>query len=145
MANRSENLIKSLSNLSDKQLQIIEGIVKQFDTPFININRNKDSDFITQEVLRDFGDVLRIHHSFSREPFTKDKFEYALEKILNENGIPSSLASKGNRGHDIVIGGKRFSLKTQADTSIKGDRIHISKFMELGKGIWTDDPLHLHQ
>lgn len=45
---------------------------------------------------------------------------------------------KGNPGHDITINGVRFSLKTQADKSLKVGYVHISKFMELGKGDWID-------
>jgi type II restriction enzyme len=47
-------------------------------------------------------------------------------------------------GHDIEINGIKVSLKTQADNSIKIDRLHISKFMELGKGKWGDDPNDLN-
>jgi type II restriction enzyme len=50
--------------------------------------------------------------------------------------IPATLARKGNPGHDITIRGVPFSLKTQAEQSIKEGFLHISKFMELGKGKW---------
>jgi type II restriction enzyme len=89
-------------------------------------------------VRREFGDVLRIHHCFSSEAFTKDKFEYALEKTCNACGLPARLARRGNRGHDITIRDASFSLKTQADAAIKDGYLHISKFMELGQGDWGD-------
>lgn len=76
--------------------------------------------------------------SFSAEPFTKDKFEYALERVCNLCEIPAIRAPRGNPGHDLTIGGTAFSLKTQADAAIQSDYIHISKFMELGKGHWGD-------
>lgn len=88
----------------------------------------------------DFGDVLRIHHAFSAEPFTKDKFEYALVQVLGWRGLDASLATKGNPGHDATVAGLRLSFKTQADKSIKSDTIWISKFMELGKGVWGNNP-----
>jgi hypothetical protein len=87
--------------------------------------------------LHDFGDVLRIHHCFSKEALSKDRFEYALKKILNQCSKSAELAPKGNPGHDITIEGIPCSLKTQADAGIKEDRLHISKFMELGKGHWS--------
>lgn len=34
-------------------------------------------------MRQDFGDALRIHPCFLREAFTKDKFEYALERMRN--------------------------------------------------------------
>lgn len=83
------------------------------------------------------GDALRIHHAFSRQALSKDRFEFALESTLNRAGIPAELvASRTNRGHDITIRGVPISLKTQADKGIRADKLHISKFMELGKGAW---------
>lgn len=120
------------------QLKWINKLIDQFLT-YHDFRRIEDSDIITQEVLEDFGDALRDHHSFSEQSFTKDRFEYALEHILNNNGIPAKRASTGNPGHDITIRGKRFSLKTQADKSIKDTQIHISKFHELGKGAWSNN------
>lgn len=93
--------------------------------------------------MDDFGDVLRLHHCFSREPFSKDKFEYALEKVLRADGIEAVLAERGQRGYDIRIKGENFSLKTEAAKTIRLGTIHISKFMELGGGRWGDDPADL--
>jgi type II restriction enzyme len=91
-------------------------------------------------MLEDFGDVLRIHHCFSREPFSKDKFEYALERVLKTEGRVANLAPRGQRNYDIEIDGEKFSLKTEAAKAIRINTIHISKFMELGGGQWSDDP-----
>ncbi len=100
-------------------------------------------DLLDEETLENFGDALRIHHSFSAEPFSKDKFEYVLERVVNMSSERAELAPKGNRGHDITIDNTRVSLKTQADKGIKEDKIWISKFMELGKGHWGDKPADL--
>lgn len=104
-----------------------------------------ESDLFDKNTVVNFGDALRIHHSFSAEPFSKDKFEFVLEQVLALSGRKASLAPKGNRGHDIEIEGTKISLKTQADRSIRVDKIWISKFMELGKGAWSDDPKDLHR
>jgi hypothetical protein len=134
---RLRTLYESLRGITDGQLGWVQTVVEQFHKP-ASFERSHDSDLITDCVLQDFGDALRIHHCFSREPFTKDKFEYALERVLNLCGIPASLASRGNPGHDITISGARFSLKTQANKGISRRALHISKFMELGRGAWTD-------
>lgn len=97
---------------------------------------NPDSDLITPCVLEQFGDALQIHHCFSTEALSKDRFEYAFNYVLNRCGIQSVLARKGNPGHDITIKGVPFSLKTQANKGIDANTLHISKFMELGKGKW---------
>lgn len=134
---RIDKLAAALVELTRPQLEFIENVVEQFRRPFMKIERNLSSNFVDDCFLRDFGDVLRIHHCFSKEALSKDRFEYALEKILNQCGKSAELAPKGNPGHDITIDGIPCSLKTQADAGIKEDRLHISKFMELGKGHWS--------
>lgn len=135
---RITKLCENLGHLSNSQLDWIEIVVSQFQQS-ADFWRDNSSDLINECVLKDFGDALRIHHCFSRESFTKDKFEYTLERVLNLCGINAELAPRGNPGHDINIKGQRVSLKTQADKSIREDYLHISKFMELGKGQWGDD------
>lgn len=140
---RIKKIISKIPALTNGQLVWLDKVIEVFEGEY-NFNIYK-SDIINQEVLNNFGDALRIHHSFSMEPFSKDKFEYVLEQILNINSTVASLAPKGNRGHDITVNGIRISLKTQADKNIKEDKIWISKFMELGKGDWGDNPNDLEK
>ncbi len=101
------------------------------------------SDLFDETVLRNFGDAMRVHHSFSAEPFSKDKFEYVLVKVLKFSGREATLAPKGHPGHDITVDGVKISLKTQANKGIQEDLLWVSKFMELGKGQWNDNPADL--
>ena len=135
---RLKHLANVLSKLTDGQVRWIESIVGQFNREY-SFTRLESSDLVTSDFLQDFGDGLRIHHCFSKESFSKDKFEYLIENILTWQGIEAQLANEGNPGHDITIKGERFSLKTQADRQIKKNQIHITKFMELGKGKWHAD------
>ncbi|HZH91293.1 MAG TPA: hypothetical protein VEX70_11835 [Pyrinomonadaceae bacterium] len=135
---RIKHLATLLPELSESQLGWIEEIVKQLRRAR-TYDRDKRSDFVSDCLLQEVGDALRLHHCFSREPFSKDKFEYLLERASNHCGVRAELAPKGNSGHDVTIGGVKFSLKTQADKSIKRNSVLISKFMELGKGQWGDD------
>jgi len=134
---RVDKLSAALRELTRPQFDFIESVVEQFRQPFITISRHPQSDLVDECLLRDFGDVLRIHHCFSKEALSKDRFEYAFERILNQCGKHAVLSAKGNPGHDITIEGVPCSLKTQADANIKSDILHISKFMELGKGHWS--------
>lgn len=102
-----------------------------------------ESDLFDETTMRNFGDAMRVHHSFSSEAFSKDKFEYVLEHIMNFSGFTAELAPRGNPGHDITVNGNRISLKTQADKNIKENQVWISKFMELGKGNWSNKPKDL--
>jgi hypothetical protein len=141
-SNRLKAISERLPKLSTEQLAFLDTILHHLLRP-AEFTRNPKSDLITDSVLRDFGDILRIHHSFSVEPFTKDRFEYALEKTLNASKITTERAPRGNPGHDLTIRGVPFSLKTEASAGIKPTIVHISKFMELGKGQWSDKPAEL--
>jgi type II restriction enzyme len=135
-------LAKALTDLSESQLDWLEGVVNQFSIE-PELYRNPASDLITACVLEMFGDALQIHHCFSTEALSKDWFEYAFSRVLNRCGIPATLADKCNPGHDITVRSVPFSLKTQADKGLRPDLLHISKFMELGKGDWSDKPRQL--
>lgn len=126
-----------LHNLSDVQLDIIDDITRQLAV-LPQYDLNPQSDFINDGMLWGLGDTLRIHHCFSAEAFTKDRFEHALERSANINGVKAARAARGNPGQDLTINGVNFSLKSEARADIKIDFAHISKFMELGRGTWSD-------
>lgn len=134
-----KQLIAQIPGLSDYRLSLVQNMVSVFSQPW-TIWRVADSDIISESALLDFGDVLRMHHCSSREPFSKDKFEFALEAVLKVSGAAAELAPRGKRGYDIKITGHNVSLKTEAAKGIRDDMLHISKFMELGGGQWGDDP-----
>lgn len=138
---RIDRLIEVLRTLRPTQLDWIERVTHALSASADFVVHR--ADLLDETSVLDFGDVLRIHHCFSAEPFTKDKFEYALVQVLSLRGVQATLAAKGNPGHDATIAGTRVSLKTQADKSIKKDEVWISKFMELGKGSWGNNPADL--
>jgi len=143
-ANKHElvrRLVERIPLLTEGQLHWLDRVTTIFEA-------KHDYDILTEglissESLAAFGDALRIHHCFSAEPFSKDKFEYVLQHVLLLCGHEAELAPKGNRGHDITIDGTRVSLKTQANRAIHKHKIWISKFMELGRGEWGDDAANL--
>lgn len=131
-----QQLAARLDTLTPSQRRWVEAVIHQFQLPH-TFRRNPISDLITDGVLEGLGDALRIHHAFSRQALSKDRFEFALERVLQQSGVHAALAnSRTNRGHDITVGNQRISLKTEAAATIKADSLHISKFMELGRGAW---------
>ncbi len=116
---RIGNLLAAIRELTPGQITWLENTVRIFRFPY-NFEIFQDG-LLDASTLENFGDALRIHHSFSVEPFSKDKFEYVLEKVVNFDQHRAQLSSKGNPGHDITIDGVPVSLKTQADKSIKED------------------------
>lgn len=136
-----QQLMTTLERLSPAQQLWVQRIVIAFDVPK-RFLRNESSDLITQLALDNIGDKLISHHANSNSSLSKDKFEYALDEAMNSSGAISELAtSKTNRGHDITINGVPFALKTEAAKAIKENVIHVSKWMELGKGAWELEKL----
>lgn len=129
-------MAQELKLLTPSQQGWVEAVIAQFRLPH-HFEANPLSDLISGLILDGLGDALRIHHAFSRQALSKDRFEFALERVMCQNGVPARLAdSRTNRGHDITINGHTFSLKTEAASNIRADLLHISKFMELGRGEW---------
>lgn len=129
-----------LCKLRFQQVEFVAAVVHQLAQPItVNLGRDVKPELrlINAEVGQRIGDALQVHHAFSRQALSKDRFEFAFEAALNKAGIQAELVNnRTNRGHDITIAGVPVSLKTQADAGIKRDSLHISKFMELGSGSW---------
>lgn len=131
-----KELLEALEGLRPAQLQWVKGAILAFGVPH-QFTRAQDSDIVTQAVLENLGDRMLSHHSGSRQALSKDRFEFAFEAALNDSEIPSQLVkSRTNRGHDITIAGVPVGLKTEAAANIREETIHVSKWMELGKGAW---------
>lgn len=129
-------IIDALRRLTPAQQGWLKSAIHAFSAAR-HFERAPDSDVITDAVLASLGDRLLSHHAGSRQALSKDRFEFAFETALNTAGITAQLVkSRTNRGHDISIQGIPVSLKTEAATNIKDDFIHISKWMELGRGEW---------
>lgn len=141
---RIARIVTYLPRLTDGQLIWIEKIAYQF-TRQTTYTRLPTSTVIANDyILDDFGDALRIHHCFTDEPFTKDKFENILVNISNYYGLRAEKSKYNTPGADISINEEKFSLKTQADKNLRLNFINIHKYMELRKGEWTDKEIQLH-
>jgi Type II site-specific deoxyribonuclease len=131
---------EKLRRLRFQQIEFIGAVVEQLARPVsITLGKNVPASLqlVNEAVGQRIGDALQVHHAFSRQALSKDRFEFAFEAALNKAGVKANLeTNRTNRGHDITIAGVPVSLKTQADASIKRDSLHISKFMELGSGKW---------
>ena len=85
-------LIEAMPVLTLGQLHWIKRVVEVFGTD--HRYTVTESDIFDETVLRNFGDAMRVHHSFSAEPFSKDKFEYVLVEVLKISGRKAVLAPK---------------------------------------------------
>ncbi|MFC3088497.1 hypothetical protein [Tabrizicola soli] len=125
-----------IPGLTPAQLHWVNSVVAKFQAPR-TFWADPTSDIINADVLESLGNILLIHHAFSRQALSKDRFEFALEQSLLQCQIPAKLTkSRTNPGADIEIRGVPCSLKTEAAANISRTSVHISKYMELGKGPW---------
>ena len=130
-------LLQKINNLNMSQIDKIESIIDALIAGTSN-TYNSNSDIATEGFICEISDRLILHHQASLIPLTKDKFEYAMVDALNASGNIATKNPNGIPGADIIVNGSPWSLKTQADKNIKVNLIHISKFMELGKGSWNN-------
>ncbi len=91
------------------------------------------------DFIRVFGEALQLHHTTSERHLSKENFEYAMVRMTKLIGSAAKFGPRGQAGYDVELAGETYSLKTQADRAIKRSVINISKYMELGKGTWTDE------
>ena len=137
----AQKLIPEISKLTDDQFVWVSLLVRSMAVPF-NSERNPKSDVITSDrALGLFFLYLVTHHTLSVEPFKKEKFEYALQRIMEELGFECSRpTSRTNPGLDLIVQKQRWSLKSEAHSGIRKESIWVSKWMELGKHDWGSDP-----
>ncbi|NYT61865.1 restriction endonuclease [Alcaligenaceae bacterium] len=136
-----EQLFKAIEQLKESQIELVDRITAQFNAPHL-FSRLPDSDIVSEEWMQHFGNVLMIHHATSEAPFGKEKFEFGFIYASIRSGVDAEKpASRTNRGHDLTLRGVPISLKTQSDAGLRETHIHISKFMELGRGEWNFETL----
>ncbi len=137
---QAKSLIPDLRALTTEQFAWVKHLVRSMALP-VNSIRNPRSDIFPDD--RSVGLLflyLITHHVLSAEAFKKEKCEYALQQIMETLGRTAELAaSRTHPGHDLTVNGERWSLKSEAHRGIKKDRIHVSKWMELGRGRWEDE------
>jgi hypothetical protein len=133
---RHQRLIRIIEQFPENRLHWLESVTDILSCPHRFVLHKQK--LMSKDWSLSFGDALMIHHAFSHEPFTKDKFEHALVSTAKLVDLDADFAPRGNRGHDVLINNTKYSLKTQADKNLKEESIWISKYMELGKGDWTD-------
>lgn len=141
-----EEIVSDLTDLSLNQLTLLKKATTAFAKTKVVFERLPQSDLITDAGLDYFGNALVMHHATTSQAFKKDKFEHLFRDTCNfqKSDATYAVLSPANfPGADLRVGTERFALKTQADQNIKRDVLTLTKWMELGRGDWTDKIDHL--
>lgn len=112
-------------------------VAKQFAKRTLTAAYSEDTTLTRPEFLRRFGERLAYYQLLVGDALNKYAFETSLEHSLLQTGLVVERPQASNHpGHDLIIDGQAFSLKTEAARQIRQDRIHISKLME---SAWSKD------
>ncbi|MFH7320594.1 hypothetical protein ACHHRT_08265 [Desulfurivibrio sp. D14AmB] len=100
------------------------------------VNMNQDSPWNNEGFESEFRSKLLAHHCFIGSPLMQDSFDFALMAACAQAGQKVEQAPDGQRFWDVMIDGRRISLKSSQAKSLKRDKLHISKLTEAA---WIQD------
>jgi Type II site-specific deoxyribonuclease len=134
----AETVADRLARLTPTQQEMVGVVIERLLRP-VTVDSNGATNPFTTEFVRVLGEALQLHHALSDRHLSKEHFESVLVRSAGMHGIVARHGPAGYAGYDVEVEGEKWSLKTQADKGMKRSIIHISKFMELGQGAWTDE------
>lgn len=129
-----------MSNVSQKISELPPHVQKLIERLIAAAKTNNGDSFLVghwlmnKELYALFGLKLAMYHVVTKSPVNKYAFENVLAETCQEVGISASLPTSGTADVDVVLAGRKTSLKSEGRIH---DSIHISKFCELGWGPWS--------
>lgn len=123
-------VLKKLKGVDESACQILETMIDSLGGPLLE-EILPDSDIALPAFAQNFRQRLQIHHATHEEVFKKKTFEFAFKAASIAAGKRAIIdPNESNPGHDVMVDGGKFSLKTEGGKKISANRITISKLME---------------
>lgn len=97
---------------------------------------NPESAWNSGEFENEFRSKLLVHHCFMGSPLFQESFDSAFMAACAHAGCRVEEAPAGRRFWDIMVDGRRISLKSSKAKSLRADKLHISKLTEAA---WIQD------
>jgi hypothetical protein len=97
---------------------------------------NPDSPLNSMEFESEFRSKLLTHHCFMGSPLFQESFDSAFISACSHAGHIVSRAPDGRRFWDVMIDGRRISLKSTKAKNLREGILHISKLTEAA---WIQD------
>ena len=130
MSAGDQDLAGKLQRLTAPQRELLEEVIAALGRK-VSVARGEGSDLATSEFADSIANRLLLHHATTEEKFNKKSFEYALKRAFEAAGLVAKITdSQTSQGADLVAGGTKFSLKTEAAAGISESKLTISKLME---------------
>ena len=96
----------------------------------------EDSWLASEDFEAEFRSKLLTHHCFMGSPLFQESFDSAFRAACSHAGRVVSLAPAGQRFWDLILDGKKISLKSSKAKDLRLDTLHISKLTEAA---WIQD------
>jgi len=97
---------------------------------------HQNSPWNNLEFENEFRSKLLTHHCFMGSPLFQESFDSAFMAACSRAGLSVEEAQPGQRFWDVMIDGRRISLKSTKAKSLRRDTLHISKLTEAA---WIQD------
>jgi Type II site-specific deoxyribonuclease len=97
---------------------------------------NPKSTWNSEEFESEFRSKLLTHHCFMGSPLFQESFDSAFIAACSHAGHQVEQAPPGQRFWDVMIDGRRISLKSSKARSLREETLHISKLTEAA---WIQD------
>jgi hypothetical protein len=128
------DLEKKIANLPKRAADIVARLLSAIDITH-GVTFDPKHWLMTSDLYQIFGLRLCLYHLITSTPLSKSAFEGLLLQSCKEAGIPVESAPSKTAEVDMVLNGKKTSLKSEERIHTS---IHISKFCELGWGDWNN-------
>ncbi len=100
------------------------------------VEMNQKSTFSSDSFESEFRSKLLAHHCFMGSPLFQESFDSAFIAACSHAGHKVQEAPEGQRFWDVLIDGRRISLKSSKAKNLSESTLHISKLTEAA---WIQD------
>lgn len=126
------NFMVSVTEAEDARLREFFAALR---TPCV-AQMNQDSTFYSESFESEFRSKLLTHHCYIGSPLYQESFDSAFIAACSRAGHRVEMAPRGQRFWDVVVDGRRISLKSTKAKVLRMNKLHISKLTE---GAWIQD------
>lgn len=128
-------MVEFIASVTQAEHRRLTEFIAALRTP-CKVQRNPESPINTTEFECEFRSKLLTHHRFMGSPLFQESFDSAFISACSHAGHKVNPAPEGQRFWDVMIDGRRISLKSTKAKSLRQDTLHISKLTEAA---WIQD------
>jgi hypothetical protein len=128
-------MIKFTASVTPAEGRRLGEFISALRTP-CKVQASPDSSLVNAEFESEFRSKLLTHHCFMGSPLFQESFDSAFIAACSHAGREVKPAPDGRRFWDVMIDGRRISLKSTKAKSLRENTLHISKLTEAA---WIQD------